>query len=328
MRCYCSFGSLKSTFIPQVLYDTNIKLVNQLIDAMETERVTPHVLFSSSIQEEFGTLYGLSKQEGRYLFENWARNNSASFTGIIIPNIFGPFGMPDYNSFIATFCYKLTHGETPQVYQDDYVKLIYIDSIVNYIRDKIDKIDKSKLAKIECNNVEYDFEMKVTAILALLENFKVQYFDKGFIPELKDRNEINLFNTFRCYMEHSNVFPRKLVQHIDTRGTFVETIRMGIGGQVSYSKTVSGVTRGDHFHTRKIERFTVIEGKARIKMRRIGTKKVLDFYLNGSEPAYVDIPIWYTHNITNIGDDELCTQFWINEWYDPDDKDTFFELVG
>jgi UDP-2-acetamido-2,6-beta-L-arabino-hexul-4-ose reductase len=117
------------------------------------------------------------------------------------------------------------------------------------------------------------------------------------------------------------------MQHTDTRGSFVEVIRLGIGGQVSFSTTVPGITRGNHYHTRKIERFAVIKGKALIQLRRIGTDAVLDFYLDGDEPAYVDMPIWYTHNITNIGDEVLYTNFWINEFYDPNDPDTYFENV-
>lgn len=128
-------------------------------------------------------------------------------------------------------------------------------------------------------------------------------------------------------MNYPIKFPVKLRQHIDDRGTFVETIKIGIGGQVSFSTTIPGITRGNHFHTRKIERFTVIKGKARIQLRKIGTYEVLDFYLDGNEPSYVDMPIWYTHNITNIGEEDLYTQFWINEWYNPEDGDTYFEEV-
>jgi UDP-2-acetamido-2,6-beta-L-arabino-hexul-4-ose reductase len=107
----------------------------------------------------------------------------------------------------------------------------------------------------------------------------------------------------------------------------VEVIRLNVGGQVSFSTTVSGITRGNHFHTRKIERFAVIKGKALIQLRQIGTEKVLDFYLDGADPAYVDMPVWYTHNIKNIGEEELYTIFWINEFYDEKDPDTYFENV-
>jgi UDP-2-acetamido-2,6-beta-L-arabino-hexul-4-ose reductase len=312
---------------PKVIYRTNIQLVKQLIDAMLAEMVTPHVLFSSSVQEELDNEYGHSKRDGRALLEKWARQNGASFTGMVVPNVFGPFGRPNYNSFIATFCYKLTHGETPHVLHDSDVRLIYVGSLCNYMLNKVREVRNYSFPMIEMDIVPCDFEMRVTDILPLLENFRELYFEQGIIPVIKDKNEMNLFNTFRCYIDQSAHFPVKLVQHADSRGVFVETIKLGVGGQVSFSTTLPGVTRGNHFHTRKIERFTLIKGKARIQLRRIGTDEVLNFDLNGTEPSYVDMPVWYTHNITNTGEEELYTQFWINEWYDPEDGDTFPEIV-
>ena len=118
-----------------------------------------------------------------------------------------------------------------------------------------------------------------------------------------------------------------MVKNIDSRGGFVEVIRLNVGGQVSFSNTVPDITRGNHFHTRKVERFAVIKGKALIQLRQIGTDKIMNFELVGNEPAYVDMPIWFTHNIKNIGNEELYTLFWINEFYDPNDPDTYFENV-
>lgn len=312
---------------PRVIYETNILLVQQLIAAMEAEQVAPHILFSSSTQEDRDNEYGRSKREGRELFETWARNYGGRFTGLVVPNVFGPFGRPNYNSFIATFCHQLTHGETPQVLQDGEVNLIYVGSLCRHVLDRIDAGALAAEPFVVSDPVPYDFGRKVTEILALLQQYRTCYFDQGIIPVLRDMNEVNLFNTFRSYMDYGSHFPVRLIQHTDARGSFVETIRLGTGGQVSFSTTVPGVTRGNHYHTRKIERFTVISGKARIQLRRIGSSEVLDFYLDGAEPAYVDMPVWYTHNITNIGEDDLYTQFWINEWYNPDDGDTFFEPV-
>jgi len=166
--------------------------------------------------------------------------------------------------------------------------------------------------------------MTVTDVLERLNYFNNLYTKQGIIPILKDRNDLNLFNTFRSYIEPSKMF---LVNHCDERGNFAETIKTGVGGQVSYSITKPGVTRGNHYHTRKIERFIVIKGKARIELRKIGTDEIISFDLDGTEPAYVDMPVWYTHNITNIGKDDLYTEFWINEWYDPNNSDTYFEKV-
>lgn len=306
----------------QVLYETNINLVKNLISALEKTNSKAHVLFSSSSQEERDNLYGKSKKEGRELLVNWAEKSGGKFTGLVIPNVFGPFGMPNYNSFIATFCYKLTHGEIPEIQQDGEVNLIYVGELVQEILNKIEAGITEKIYP-----VPYTSTHKVSEVLAKLENFKDLYFDNGEIPELKSTFDYQLFNTFRCYFDIANHYPVKFTQHTDNRGAFVELIRLGIGGQCSFSTTVPGITRGNHYHTRKIERFAVIKGKALIQLRKIGTKEVLDFYLDGTEPAYVDMPIWYTHNIKNIGEEELYTVFWINEPFNPEDADTYFEVV-
>jgi UDP-2-acetamido-2,6-beta-L-arabino-hexul-4-ose reductase len=169
--------------------------------------------------------------------------------------------------------------------------------------------------------------IKVSTLLKKLESFKEDYLGKGILPCLDDPFERNLFNTFVCYIDHKSFFPFHLKLHTDDRGSFVETVKLHSGGQVSFSTTVPGITRGNHFHTRKAERFAVIKGKARIELRRIGTEEVLSFDLDGSRPSFVDMPIWYTHNITNIGEEDLYTIFWISEHYDANDPDTFFENV-
>ena len=307
---------------PQVIYDVNIGLVKKLLTALEFTKSKAHVLFSSSSQEERDNLYGKSKKEGRELLAGWAEKSNGKFTGLVIPNVFGPFGHPNYNSFIATFSHQLTHNEQPKIEVDGEVKLIYVGDLVKTIISEIRRGPGRDLFAIPHTD-----ERKVSEILNLLETYKTQYIDSGIIPELKDLFEVNLFNTFRCYMDIKEYFPVKFTKHTDPRGTFVEVIRLNVGGQVSFSTTVPGVTRGNHFHTRKIERFAVIKGKALIQLRKIGTDEVLDFYLDGNEPSYVDMPIWYTHNIKNIGQEELYTNFWINEFFDPEDPDTFMEIV-
>lgn len=311
----------------EFLYRTNVNLCKLLIESMEVTGCKPHVLFSSSTQEENDNLYGKSKRAGRELLEQWAIRNKASFTGMVVPNVFGSFGQPNYNSFIATFCYKLTHGETPVVQEDCLVRLIYVGSLCKHIIAKIKSVQELTSPKIDRDEVPFDFERKVTSVLKQLEKFRSLYFEKGIIPCLPTTDDVNIFNTFRCFINQATHFPVKLIQHVDTRGIFVETIKLGIGGQVSFSTTIPQVTRGNHYHTRKIERFTVMKGKALIQLRKIGTSQILNFYLDGDEPSYVDIPIWYTHNIKNIGEEELLTQFWINEWYNPEDEDTFLEQV-
>ena len=216
---------------------------------------------------------------------------------------------------------------TPVIINNSVIPLIYVSTLCKAICEDIKSVNRQKTAKIKTLEISEDFTMRVSDLLELFLSFKIMYLDKGIIPMLKNRNEVRLFNTFRSYINLEKYFPFFLKKNTDERGMFVETLKLETGGQVSFSITKAGVTRGNHFHTRKIERFTVIKGKARISLRKIGTDKVYSFMLDGDSPAYVDMPIWFTHNITNIGTEDLYTQFWINEWYDPNDADTFFEEV-
>ena len=306
----------------QIIYNTNIQLVKCLVTSLQRTNSKAHVIMSSSLQEEKDNLYGKSKKEGRKLLLDWESRSDGFFSGLIIPNVFGPFGKPNYNSVVATFCHKVMLGEEPEIHIDGTVSLIYVGELVEAILKVINKKESNKKLVIEATS-----QMKVSEILNLLNLYKAGYQDKGEVPEINSKFELNLFNTFRCYMDVKNHFPVKFIKHNDPRGSFVEIIRLGIGGQVSFSTTVPGITRGNHFHKRKIERFAVIKGKALIQLRRIGTDEVLNFHLDGDEPAYVDIPIWYTHNIKNIGEEILYTNFWINEPYDPENADTYFVKV-
>ena len=306
---------------PSKIYSTNIELAQKLKDSFIRTNAKPHVIFSSSTQEERDNPYGNAKKVARQMLSNWAIESGSKFTGLIIPNVFGPFGNPYYNSVVATFCHQLTHNEEPKIEVDGELKLIYVNELVSEI---------IKCFFLDTNDqltIPHTHQIKVSEILSLLIGYKNDYLQFGIIPSFANSFELNLFNTFRCYMDIENHFPVHFKKNVDPRGAFVEVIRLNVGGQVSFSTTVPGTTRGNHFHTRKIERFAVIKGKALIQLRQVGANDVLDFYLDGENPSYVDMPIWYTHNIKNIGEEELCTIFWINEFYNPEDPDTFMETV-
>lgn len=303
------------------IYNTNIGLAERLVDSFKRTGFNGQIIFSSSIQEERNNTFGNSKKAARELFSNWASQSNATFHGVIISNVFGAFGVPFYNSVVSTFCHQLVNNEFPKIETDATLNLIYINDLVKNI---------VKLFDTESNDniiIDHTDSYKVSEILELLITFKNKYFVNGQIPGFNNQFEINLFNTFRSYFNFNTHFPIKYKNNIDERGNFVEIIRLETGGQVSFSTTKKEITRGNHFHTRKIERFSVIKGKALIQLRKIGTTEVFDYYLSGEEPAYVDMPIWYTHNIKNIGEGELYTMFWINEFYDAKDPDTYFEKV-
>jgi len=332
---------------PNVLYKTNIELVQKLIDSMERTNSKPYVIMSSSLQEERDNVYGLSKKEGRELFNQWAERNGAKFTGLIIPNVFGPFGVPFYNSVISTFSYQICNKQEPKIEVDNELKLIYVGDLVNIIfslfpadyaeknADYADIVNTEDTESTEGTEgwlppkvleVPYRAKYKVSELLNKLQGYYDTYVVNGIFPDLTDWFEVCLFNTFRSYIPKEH-FPVRYHKHSDQRGIYVETMKFNSRGQVSFSTTLPGITRGNHFHTRKVERFAVIKGKASIKLRKYGTDEIIEYILDGEEPAYVDMPIWYTHNITNIGDTKLLTMFWINEFYDPNDPDTYYEPV-
>lgn len=306
----------------QVIYDSNIALVKALISALERTKSVPSIYFSSSSQKEQDNLYGKSKKVGQQLLQQWGIEHSARVVSFIIPNVFGAFGKPFYNSFVATFCHLLTTGGSPIVENDSEVSLIYVENLVKKMLWPLENPTENSELKVES-----DIKITVKETLRLLENYKDLYFDNGVVPDLPTSFQLNLFNTYRSFIDYKNYFPRLYTEHSDARGSFVELIRLQQGGQVSFSTTVPNITRGNHYHTRKIERFSVIKGKARIEMRKIDNNEVLTFDISGDKPAYVDMPIWYTHNIKNTGNEELYTIFWINEFYNPTDSDTFFVEV-
>lgn len=305
----------------QEVYHGNMQLASALKTALVTENFKGHLLFASSSQEKGESVYGKAKKDARVLLEDTMSTLGGKFTGLIIPNIFGPFCKPNYNSFVATFCSKIVNHESPEVINDANVPLLYVGNLVDQILEKI-KEPKDPLV-----DIQPDVDVKVTEVLRLLNLFKSSYLDKNTIPSLRSAFEIQLFNTFRSYIDMDQINPAPIIQHTDDRGFFSELIRTDIGGQFSYSTTLPGITRGNHFHTRKIERFMVIGGKAKISLRKIGSTEVHEYLLDGEKPSYVDMPIWYTHNITNMGNTPLITAFWINEAYNSEDADTYFENV-
>ena len=303
------------------VYDANILLNTVLKKALIDANFKGHLLFASSSQEKGGSIYGKAKKESRVLLEDTINSLGGKFTGLIIPNVFGPFCKPNYNSFVATFCSKILNNETPEVIQDANVPLLYVGNLVEQILGVI-RNPKGSLFEIRP-----DLEVKVREVLGLLNTFKDSYIGGNTIPSLQTPFELQLFNTFRSYFDLENKYPTLLEKNSDQRGFFSELIRTEIGGQFSYSTTLPGITRGNHFHTRKIERFIVVGGKAKISLRKIGTTEVHEYLLDSENPSYVDMPIWYTHNITNIGVTPLITAFWINEPYNSEDADTYFENV-
>jgi UDP-2-acetamido-2,6-beta-L-arabino-hexul-4-ose reductase len=306
----------------QFLHDKNVELTQKILDACTTTKSFPKIIFSSSLQQFQDNLYGKSKKNCSDLIFEWSKTHSASSSVLIIPNVFGPFGKPNYNSFVSTFCTDLLIGKSPTILVDNEVKFIYVDELVQIIVEEVRKKNITNVIEVAPT-----YESKVSEVLAVLKSYHLTYFVNNSIPSFPSSFHHNLFNTFRSYINHQDFFPVQLTQHTDNRGAFIEILRVETGGQISYSTTHPSIVRGNHFHKRKIERFTVIQGKALIQLRKFNTEDKMEFYLDGDTPSFVDMPIWFTHNIKNIGADTLITVFWINEAYDSNNPDTYFENV-
>jgi len=319
--CIVHLAGLNRAKDERQISEVNIALSKQLTESFKRVNFKGKLIFSSSAQEKNNTSYGASKKEARQVFINESEKVGFKFSGLIIPNIFGPFCKPNHNSFIATFCRKIINEVEPDIINDSEVELLYVGRLVEEIIKNIKNPSNSNIIIAPQQNI------KVSHVLKKLKTFYKQYIEKGEIPKLEREFDLQLFNTFRNYLNFEQKYPIKHKKNTDKRGSFSEIVRTKVSGQVSYSITNPKSIRGNHFHTRKIERFSVIQGKALIQLRKIGTDMKYNFRLNGHTPSFVDMPIWYTHNITNIGEEPLITLFWINEPYDENDSDTFFEIV-
>ena len=305
-----------------LIYDLNMGLSHQLVNSIKRVGFKGKLIFSSSIQESLNNSYGRSKKDSRSLFINESKLNGFIFSGLILPNVYGPFGKPNYNSFIPTFCQKICSGKTVEIIKNSEIPLIYIDTVINIIINEIENKDSNFEIQINPEKI-----ISVKEVKDKLVKFKKEYTDNFIIPNIESDFDLNLFNTFRSYIDINTFFPIPHSENIDKRGNFVEVLRSNSKGQYSYSITGPNFTRGNHFHRKKIERFSVIKGESIIQLRKIGSDKIFEYKLSGKNPSFVDMPVWYAHNIKNIGDDELITLFWTNDPYDVNNPDTYIEKV-
>tara|TARA_B110000971_G_scaffold217510_1_gene254522 strand:- start:2790 stop:3902 length:1113 start_codon:yes stop_codon:yes gene_type:complete len=303
------------------LLNLNSKINNNLFLALKEIEFCGTMFFSSSLKEKTNTAYGKSKKEGREMFENLSKKLNFTFNYSLIPNVFGPFCKPNYNSFISTFSYNLINKKTIRIIKNDKIKLIYIDDFIEILL----KIVTNPIVKIDFKNSVSI--LKVSEVLDKLKYFFQIYISNNEFPRFENEFDIKLFNTFRSNINLQKHYPQKHNFHVDKRGEFSELSRSHSKGQSSISFTNSGFIRGNHFHKRKIERFSVLKGEAEIQLKKYLTNDIISFKLSGESPSFIDIPIWYVHNIKNIGKEELITHFWINELFNLNDNDTYPDNV-
>ena len=295
----------------------NIQFAEQLALALEASATKPSVVvYANSTQAGNGSPYGLGKQEAGLILERAAAKSGARFVDVKLPNLFGEHGVPFYNSVVATFCHLAANGRPLEVQDDKSLKLLHAQTAAEVLLGVREPQEALGMATTR----------SVSEVATLIQATADCYSD-GTIPDISGEFERDMFNTYRSFLVGDRL-PISLDRKEDARGAFFEVVRSGGGqGQSSFSTTVPGVTRGQHYHRRKIERFTVLSGSAEISMRRLFTNEVLTFHVDGRNPKAIDMPTMWSHNITNTGSDKLYTMFWINEIFDPASPDTFPEEV-
>ncbi|MGR6899884.1 polysaccharide biosynthesis C-terminal domain-containing protein [Glutamicibacter sp. BSL13] len=301
----------------EVVTGGNIAFAEQFASALRTAASPPPVVvYANSTQATNGTAYGEAKARAADVIAAAASSIGAEFLDLRLPNIFGEHGRPFYNSVTATFSHLIATGEKPVVENDRMLTLLHAQNAADLLIGKAEIVSQPALEQHET----------VSGLLHRLQEVAKVY-THGEIPDVADNFSRDLFNTYRSF-----TFPNqaliKLTRHSDSRGSFFEAIRSHGGqAQSSFSTTMPGVTRGDHFHRRKIERFTVLHGQARISLRRLFTDEVISFEVSGDSPQAIDMPTMWAHNISNTGDDLLYTSFWTNDLFDPNNPDTIIEVV-
>ena len=268
-----------------------------------------------------GTPYGNSKFEAEKIVKGWSGQNGHLAYIYRLQNEFGKWCPPNLNSVVATFCYNLCH-DIPLTIRDSMANLalVYIDDIVNSMINALDgKIDSGQVI------VEPAYQISVGDLANMLEEIAQKQHAKQ-LPDISDPLIKKLYSTYLSYLPEQRAI-YSLNTHSDVRGSFTELLHLRELGQISINITKPGVTKGNHWHNTKTEKFIVVNGRAIIREREIGTDRVYEYKVSGNSVQVVDMLPGFTHSITNIGDEDLVTVIWANEIYDPEHPDTYYEEV-
>lgn len=299
------------------LLEGNRRLAEELVSAADAAAARPRIIYANSIQAANDSPYGRGKAAASATLLDATQHWESPFVDILLPNLFGEHGRPGYNSFVATFVAKVIAGETPQI-DDRPIALLHAQSAAQAFIDALEGEPG-----VRCPD---GTPTTVQRVWSRLEHFHDVY-SAGRFPALASDLDVELFNTYRAALFPAR-YPLPLTVNADQRGWLVETACwLGGEGQTFVSTTKPGITRGEHYHLRKIERFVVLAGQARISLRKVCTDDVVDFDVSGDRPVAIDMPTGWIHNITNTGSTGVVTQFWVNEIFNPDDPDTFWEPV-
>lgn len=298
----------------------NFGLTSELLELLKKNNNKSPILITSSIQAERNNPYGRSKKAGEDLVFSYSKETGAKVLVYRLPNVFGKWSKPNYNSAIATFCHNISH-ELPITVNDPSVvmNLVYIDDVVEeFIRALVGHENRSG----EFCEIPIVHTITLGEIVDLIYSFKKSREERS-IPNMSDKFTKKLYSTYLSYLPKDK-FSYELKMNVDTRGSFTEFIKTLDRGQVSVNISKPGITKGNHWHHTKNEKFLVVSGKGVIRFRKIHSDEIIEYYVSGDKLEVVDIPPGYTHNIENLGDTDMVTIMWANEPFDSENPDTYY----
>lgn len=292
----------------------NPQIAKQLIKACQTMAAGPHIIYANSTHAAGDTPYGRSKAKAGAILAG----GNLPLTNLVLPHIFGECARPNYNNVTATFIAAVISGEEPKVDSQGQVSLLHAGEAAEI---SIQAALKKRKGIIQPDGRR----VHVPELLSLIRKLHADYSNNIF-PNLQDPFVLALFNTYRAAL-YPDQFPRILHQNVDSRGSLFEAVKGGGGGQTFLSWTEPGVTRGNHFHLGKVERFLVLQGEAKIRIRKVLGDDTWEYRVSGTNPAPIDMPTMHTHNIQNVGQEPLLTLFWTHELFDSTAPDTYADAV-
>ncbi|WP_270301655.1 NAD-dependent epimerase/dehydratase family protein [Terrisporobacter petrolearius] len=326
-------------------YKGNGGLTENIVKFLKGDNKNTPILITSSTHALLDNDYGKSKKQSEEALIKYSDECDAKVYIFRLPNLFGKWCRPNYNSAVATFCHNIAHDLDVWVNDPDIeLSLVYVDDVVASIMDSIEDENIIKLSNLNeevavtttgASSIQIDkYYYEVTTVykrtlgnivdsLKMFRNMKKSL----LIPDLSDGFNKALYSTYLTYLEEDD-FSYYLKKNEDNRGWLAELVKSEQFGQMFVSKTHPGITRGNHWHHTKTEKFIVIQGQAAIRFRKIDKDKVIEYIVDGEKPQVLDIPPGYTHSIENIGQDEVITLFWSNEMFNPEKPDTYFLEVN
>lgn len=301
----------------------NFGFTSYLLETLKKKSNNCPIMISSSAQANLNNPYGESKKAGEDLLISYSQETGADILIYRLPNVFGKWCKPNYNSVVATFCYNVSRDFPIEVNNpENLMTMSYIDDVVNEL---ICRLDKSGDKNQKYYEIPTKYSITLGHIADLIKSFKNARVNKT-VPNMSDDFTKKLYSTYLSYLPTDD-FKYELKMNVDQRGSFTEFLKTPDRGQVSVNISRPGIIKGNHWHHTKNEKFLVVSGTGIIRFRKIGTNEIIEYSVSGETLEVVDIPVGYTHNIENIGVSDLVTIMWANEPFDSKNPDTYFVEV-